>query len=325
MKKAYLWIFWIGLVIVLILFPKIVGIYYTNFFIAFAIMAVYSQSINIELGYTRILNFGHAMFFGMGGYSAAQALSLIPGMPIWGAVLCGLLGGLVLAALLAPLVVRVSGMACAMLHVAFNALFFMLAMKVRPLTGGEDGISGFPIPPLNIAGLISIDMKDPVNFYYFATAVLGLSLWLMWYFTKTPFGQVMIAIRDNPKRVNYLGFKVPESKALVYIVGGAFAGVSGSVYALFQNLFSSDATSGLNSFQPILMTMIGGIGTFIGPIIGSAFFSIVEEVARHYTDRVELVMGVTLIIVILFAPMGFMGFYRKLKAKWGKAPSLPKI
>src|SRR4030042_4389262 len=154
MKKAIKWILWIILGIGLILIPKIFGIYYSNFFVSLAIMAVFSQSINIELGYTRILNFGHAMFFGMGGYGAAQALALIPGMPILGAVLCGMLGGALLALVLSPLVVRVSGMACAMLHVAFNALFFMLSMKLRPLTGGEDGISGFPIPPFNLPGII---------------------------------------------------------------------------------------------------------------------------------------------------------------------------
>jgi branched-chain amino acid transport system permease protein len=325
MKKSLKWILWILLGIGLLLIPKIFGIYYTNFFVMFAIMAVFSQSINIELGYTRILNFGHAMFFGVGGYATAQALRQIPGMPILGAVLLGFLGGALLALVLAPLVVRVSGMACAMLHVAFNALFFMLAMKLRPITGGEDGISDFPIPDFNIPGIISIDMKNPLNFYYFAVAVLGVSMWLMWYFTKTPFGQIMLGIRDNPKRVNYLGFKVPESKALVYVVGGAFAGVSGAMYALFQNVFSADVTSGIQSFQPVLMTMVGGIGTFIGPIIGTAFFQVVEELARHYTERIELVMGLTLIIVILFAPMGFMGIYRDLKARWGKAPSLPKI
>ena len=325
MKKALKWILWILLGIGLILIPKVFGIYYTNFFVMFAIMAVFSQSINIELGYTRILNFGHAMFFGVGGYAAAQALVHIPGMPIWGAVLLGFLGGALLALVLAPLVVRVSGMACAMLHVAFNALFFMLAMKLRPLTGGEDGISDFPIPDFNIPGIISIDMKNPLNFYYFAVAVLGISMWLMWYFTKTPFGQIMLGIRDNPKRVNYLGFKVPESKALVYVVGGAFAGVSGCMYALFQNVISVDVTSGLYSFQPVLMTMVGGIGTFLGPLLGTAFYQVVEEVARHFTERIELVMGLTLIIVILFAPMGFMGLYRNLKARWGKAPSLPKI
>lgn len=230
-----------------------------------------------------------------------------------------------MALILSPLVVRVSGMACAMLHVAFNALFFMLAMKLRPVTGGEDGISDFPIPDFSIFGITSIDMKNPLNFYYFAVAVLGLSMWLMWYLTKTPFAQIMMAIRDNPRRVNYLGFRVPETKSVVYVVGGAFAGVSGAMYGLFQNVFSADVTSGIHSFQPVLMTMIGGIGTFIGPFIGTMFFQVVEEIARRFTERIELVMGLTLIIIIMFAPMGFMGIYRDLKARYGKAPSLPKI
>ncbi len=142
----------------------------------------------------------------------------------------------------------------------------------------------------------------------------------MWFITKTPFGQVMVGIRDNPKRIGYLGFRVPESKGVVYIIGGAFAGVAGAVYALFQNLISVDAISMVNSFMPILMALVGGIGTFFGPILGAAFFQVVEEVARHYTDRIEMVMGLMLVIIVLFAPMGFMGVYRDLKAKWAAAP-----
>ena len=324
MKKALKWILWIALGVGLILIPKVFGIYYTNFFIAFAIMAVFAQSINIELGYTLLLNFGHAMFFGMGGYGAALALTHIPGMPLLGAVGAGMFLAALLALILCPLIVRVSGTAFAMLHVAFASLLYMFALKLRTITGGEDGIGGFPIPPFNIPGIVSIDMKNPLNFYYFAIAVLGISLWLMWFFTKTPFGQVMVGIRDNPKRIDYLGFKVPQSKGLVYIVGGAFAGVAGAIFALFQSLISVDALGVLNSFTPVLMTMVGGIGTFVGPIIGAAFFQVVEETARHFTDRIELVMGVMLVIVVLFAPLGFMGVYRTLKAKWVSPPSLPK-
>ena len=161
MKKAIKWILWILLGIGLILIPKVFGIYYTNFFVSFAIMAVFAQSINIELGYTRLLNFGHAMFFGMGGYGTALALQHIPGMSLLGAVLCGMLLAALLALVFCPLIVRVGGMAFAMLHVAFNSLLFMLALKLRGITGGEDGVSGFPIPPFNIPGIISIDMKNP--------------------------------------------------------------------------------------------------------------------------------------------------------------------
>jgi branched-chain amino acid transport system permease protein len=315
MKKVIKWILWIALGLALLIYPKVAGIFYTNFFVTFAIMAVFASSFNLELGFTRLLNFGHAMFFGMGGYGAALALTHIPGMPLLGAVGAGLFLSALLAAILCPLIVRVSGTAFAMLHVAFAMLLYMLALKLRDITGGEDGIGGFPIP-----AFLSINMKDPTNFYYFAVAVLGLSLWLIWFITKTPFGQVMLGIRDNPKRINYLGYKVTYSKALVYILGGAFAGVAGAVYALFQNLIAVDAFGMLNSFIPVLMTMVGGIGTIIGPIIGAGFFQVLEEVASRYTDRVELVVGLILIIIVMFAPLGFMGFYRELKAKWASAP-----
>ena len=131
---------------------------------------------------------------------------------------------IVLALILCPVVVRLSGTAFAMLHLAFAQVMYVLALKLRAITGGEDGIGNFPIPPLTIPGVASFPMKDsPENFYYFAITILGASLWLMWFFTKTPFGQIQLGIRENAKRVDYLGFKVPQTKAVVYVVSAAFA------------------------------------------------------------------------------------------------------
>jgi branched-chain amino acid transport system permease protein len=264
------------------------------------------------------------MFFGTGAYGTALALDHIPGMPLLGAVGAGMLLAALLALALCPLIVRVSGLAFVMLHVAFSMLMVMLAMKLRAITGGEDGIAGFPIPPFTIPGIVSIDITYPLTFYYFAVAILVICAWIMWFITKTPFGQVMVGIRDNPKRVDYLGYRVPESKGLIYIIGGAFAGVAGAIYALFQNLVSVDAISIVHSFEAVLMMMVGGAGTFLGPIIGTAFFHVVTELAREITDRVELVIGGLLVLTIFFAPMGFMGVYRNLRARWGPSPSLPK-
>jgi branched-chain amino acid transport system permease protein len=126
----------------------------------------------------------------------------------------------------------------------------------------------------------------------------------------------MLGLRENPDRMDYLGFKVPESKGLVYIVGGAFAGIAGSIYALFQNLISPDAINLVTAFTPVLMAMMGGLGTFVGPILGAGIFQAVEEIARHYTNQVELVMGLMLIIVVLAAPTGVVGLYRDLKVRW---------
>ena len=316
MRNLKKWIGWAILLIALVLYPRIFGIYYTNVFVTFAIFALFAVTLNLLLGYTGLLTFGHAMFFGTGGYATAIALERIEGLPIIAAVLIGFLAAIVLALILCPIMVRVSGTAFAMLHLAFGQLMYVLALKLRFITGGEDGVGGFDIPPLGFPGIGSVDISDPLNFYYFAVTVLGLSIWFLWFFTKTPLGSVMVGIRDNANRVNYLGFKVTQTKAVIYTLAGAFAGVAGSVYALFQNLIAADdAYHVWVSFAPIMMTMVGGISSFFGPIAGAAIFGIIEELTSRYTERVELVMGLILISIIMFAPLGFVGFVNFLKQK----------
>jgi branched-chain amino acid transport system permease protein len=317
MNKKVQWILWVGLIIILSFYPKVFGIYYTNLFVTFAVFAIYSVSFNLLLGYTALFSFGHAMFFGIGGYGTALSLKHIAGLPLLGAMGIGLLAAIVLALILCPIVVRVTGSAFAMLHLAFGQLMYVLALKLRGITGGEDGIGGFPIPPFSIPGVVSINMKAPENFYYFAIAVLGVSLWIMWFFTKTPFGQIQVGVRDNAMRIDYLGFKVPQIKAVVYVVAGAFAGVAGSIFALFQNLIAADSGfSIMVSFGAVINTLVGGLGSFFGPICGAAIMQILEEVTTRYTDRVELVAGLILILIIMFAPMGFVGFLTWIRQNW---------
>lgn len=317
MNKTVRRILWAVLLIFLALYPKLFGIYFTNVFVSFIVFALFAVSLNLLLGFTGLLSFGHAMYFGTGGYATALALSHIEGCPLLVALLLGVLAALALGAIICPLVVRVHGTAFAMLHLAFGQLMYVLALKLRNITGGEDGIGGFPIPAFNIPGVVSIDMSHPLNFYYFAVTVVGISLWVMWFFTKTPFGQIMISVRDNAKRTDYLGYKVPQTKAVIYLVSGAFAGVAGSIYTMFQDLISADgAYHALLSFEPILITMVGGIGSFFGPIFGSAIFGFIYEVTTRFTDRGELVVGLILIIVILYFPGGFVGLVQLIKAKW---------
>ena len=308
----------VALLAVLATIPAVFGPYYTNLFVTFAIFAVFSVSLNLLLGYTGLFSFGHAIFFGAGGYGTALALKHISGIGLLPAFGAGVLAAVVLALLLCPIVVRLSGNAFAMLHLAFAQVMYVLALKLRGITGGEDGIGNFPIPPLTIPGVASFPMKDsPQNFYYFAIVILGLSLWLMWFFTKTPFGQIQLAIRENAKRVDYLGFRVSQSKAVIYVVSAAFAGVTGSIYGMFHNLVSADGSLGAGvSFAPIINIMIGGIGSFLGPVLGTAIFQIFEELISRFTDKVELVMGLTLVLIIMFAPMGVLGVARTLKQKW---------
>ena len=318
MNKIIKLIIWLIVLVFLALYPRLFGIYFTNVFVVFGIFALFSVSLNLLLGFTGLLSFGHAMYFGMGGYATALALQHIEGLSILPAFLIGFLAALALAIVLAPLMVRVSGTAFAMLHLAFGLLAYILALKMRFITGGEDGIGGFPIPPFVIPGIASIEMADPLKFFYFAVIILGVSIWILWFLTKTPFGQIMVAIRDKADRVDYLGYRVPHSKAVVYLFAGSFAGISGSIYALFQNLISPDgALYILNSFIPVMMTMVGGIGSFFGPIYGSAIFGIMDELtSRYLAEQTELVVGLILILVIMFYPLGFAGFLSFLKGKW---------
>jgi branched-chain amino acid transport system permease protein len=316
-NKLYTWILWAAVVILLAIFPHLVSFYYLNLFIAFAIFSLYAVTVNLLLGYMGVLSFGHAMFFGTGAYTTALALTHIQGFPLLPAIMVGGLAGGLLALILSPLLVRVSGTAFAMLTLAFGQLIFVIALKYREVTGGEDGIGGYPIPPLNIFGLLSIDMTDKINFYYFAIAVVALCLYILWFYTKTPFGSLVVGIRDNALRIDYLGFKLPQTKAINLVVSGTFAGIAGAVHALLMKLVSTVGVLDIGtSFKPIMMAYIGGVGSFFGPIIGSGVLHVLEDVVIRFTERIGLVNGAIFILVVLFAPRGLVGLFGAIKAKW---------
>ena len=316
-NKLYTWILWAAVIILLAIFPRLVSFYYLNLFIAFAIFSLYAVSVNLLLGYMGVLSFGHAMFFGTGAYATALALTHIQGFPLLPAILVGGLAGGLLALILSPLLVRVSGTAFAMLTLAFGQLIFVVALKYREVTGGEDGIGGYPIPPLNIFGLLSIDMTDKINFYYFAVAVVALCLFLLWFYTKTPFGSLVVGVRDNAMRMDYLGFNLPQTKAINLVVCGAFAGIAGAVHALLQKLVSTVGVLDINtSFAAIMMAYIGGVGSFFGPILGSGVLHILEDVVIRFTQRIGLVNGVIFILVVTYMPMGLVGLFNSARAKW---------
>ena len=317
MKKIIKLIMWLVLLVFLALYPRLFGIYFTNLFVSFAIFALYAVSLNLLLGFTGLLSFGHAMYFGMGGYATALALTHIEGLPIFAAFLIGFSAAILLALIVCPIVVRVSGAAFAMIHLAFGLLMYTLVLKFREITQGEDGIGGFNIPSIYIPGIGAFEMANPLQYYYFAIIILGVSLWILWFFTKTPFGQIMVGVRDNANRIDYLGFKVPQTKAVIYVFAGGFAGIAGSIFSMLQKLITPDGSLHIMvSFSPIMMVMVGGVQSFFGPIFGSAIFSIMDELISRYTERVELVVGLVLVLVIMFAPQGFAGFLNRIRDRW---------
>lgn len=314
MNKKIKWLLWVILIVFLIFLPKIVGVYYTNMFLNFVIFAVFTLSVNVLFMQTGLWTFGHAIYFTTSAYATAQALLLIKGIGLFAALGLGILASLILAVIICPFVVRVTGMAFAMIHLAVGTFMFTMALKLRDLTGGEDGLSNFVIPPFNIPGILEIPLwREPVHFYYFGMAVLCTCAWLMWFLTKTPFGRMQVGIMLNSKRMDYLGIRVSYVKTIAYMIAALFAGVAGSIYAMFQNLVSPGDY--LRSFEAIFTIIIGGIGSFFGPIIGTAALTLLSQVTVRYTERVDLVAGIVLMTVVIFAPFGITGLFNQAKVK----------
>ncbi|MBI4768690.1 MAG: branched-chain amino acid ABC transporter permease [Deltaproteobacteria bacterium] len=316
-NKLSTWILW-GLVIILLaILPRLVNFYYLNLFLAFAIYSFYAVTLNLLLGYMGVLSFGHAMFFGTGAYAVALVLRHIEGFPFLPTILIGGLSAGLLAAILSPMLVRVGGTAFAMLTMAFSQLIYVGALKWRDVTGGDDGIGITSVPPLNIPGLASIDMADKINFYYFAIIFVALCLFLLWYYTKTPFGSLIVGVRDNALRMDYLGFNLQQTRAINLLVSGTFAGLAGAVHGLHMKLVTTVGVLDIGTcFKPLMMAYIGGVGSFFGPILGSGILHILEDVVIRFTDRIGLVNGAIFVLVVLFAPQGLIGLFRTLKAKW---------
>ena len=311
------WIFLVLVAIGLLGYPWALGIVYTNIFIYFAIFAVFAASLNMLVSYTGLLSFGHALFYGGGAYATALCLDSIEGLGLFTAILIGGATGAALAFIVSPLLNRVKDTAFALLTLALGQLAYMACLKLRFITHGEDGVGGYPVPDLTLPGLTSINMVAPQNFYYLALVVLSLCLFLMWFLTKTPFGSIMIGIRDNSQRVDFLGFNIPLTKCLIFTLSGFFAGIAGAVYALFQNLVTPDgAFHIMTSFMPIMMVYVGGIGTFAGPIVGSGVMTLLEELATRYTTQLALFNGILLVLVVMYFRSGFVGLYLMIKQKW---------
>ena len=311
------WIPWLLLIAFLAVFPMIFSTVYLNLFIRFAIFALFAASLNLLLSYTGLLSFGHAMFFGMGAYTTALALDHIDKLGLFTSIALGAVASALLALIVSPILVRAKDTAFALLTLAMGQLLFVACIKLRHITYGEDGVGGFPIPSLSIPGGISIEMVNPHNFFYFAIALCCVALWLMWYSTRTPLGSVMTGIRDNADRVDYLGFNIPFSKTIMFLISGFFAGMAGALYALFQNLVSPDGVFHvMNSFTAIMMVFVGGIGTFAGPIVGAAVMTGLEELAVRHTEKIFLINGLLLVTVVLFFRSGFVGLYTMAKARW---------
>lgn len=316
-KKIHL----LSVVMILIIFltiPRVFSVFTINIFVYFGITSLFAVSLNL-LTYCGLYSLGHALFFGVGAYTTAIGLVHIEGLPLLPALLLGGLGSGLLGLMVSPFLVRVSGIYFTLLTIAFNQIAYAICLKFSEITSGENGIANYPIPPLNLPGFGSLDMSHETTFYYFAIPIIVLGIWMMWFVTKTPLGAIMLGIRDNQERVTYLGFWVPLTKTIIFIISGFFAGIAGSFFALRLNIVDPISTLHLVhvSILTFLAILVGGLGTFIGPFFGVGILVLFDQIILTYGATANMVIWLVTVLYLLYAPKftpwGIMGIYERIK------------
>jgi len=306
-KKIYIPLGIVG-VILAILFPYILPKFQLRMVTEIIIMALFAMTWKMMLNEGGLFSFGHALYFGLGAYASVLGWLHIKGLSFMsGILLGGLVAGLV-GIILGAFLVRMSGTYFALLTLAFNQLIWAIVWKWRDVTGGDDGLGKFPKPDL-----LGISMKNPANFYYVSLMIIGIGLFICWYFTRTPLGNVCASIKSNEERAKFIGFNVNASKLILLTVAGFFSGISGALYAQFQEFIATSTIDLGMSTNVLFMAFIGGIGYFWGPLIGSGIFVYLSEYLSSFTDRWEFFFGLIFIIIVLFAPQGILGIVKKKK------------
>ena len=273
------------------------------------IFAIFGLGLNLLLGYTGLLSFGQGTFFGSAAYVAGWLLKYY-GINVLFALGIGVAVGALSAAVVGYLCVQRSGLYFIMLTFALNQLFYFVAYQWTSVTGGEDGMPGVPRP-----AMFGIDFKDPLNYYAFVSVLFLVSFWSMKRVVESPLGKILVAIRENEVRAEAVGYNVPRFKLLAFVIGGAFSGVAGVLYAMLFGIVPLETISFVTSGNVVFATLIGGSGSLYGPVIGSFVFIWLSESVSTLWARWPLLLGVAFIVVVLFFRGGVVEAWTRLAHK----------
>jgi branched-chain amino acid transport system permease protein len=290
---------------------------YPVFMMKLLCFALFACAFNLLIGYTGLLSFGHAAFLGGAGYTAGYVLRDLGWSPEWG-ILCGTLFAALMAWLMGSLAIRRQGIYFTMITLALSQMLYFFFLQA-PFTGGEDGLQGIPRGAL--FGLI--DLKHDLTLYYLVLAIFVFGFWVIHRTIHSPFGQVLNAIKENEPRAISLGYDVNRYKLLAFILSGALAGLAGATKVLVLGFETLTDVHWSMSGLVVLMTLVGGLGTVIGPILGAFFITLLENkmgeigvLLQHITgiewfanlgESVTIVTGLIFVICVLMFRRGIVG------------------
>jgi branched-chain amino acid transport system permease protein len=325
-SHAYFLVWGIFILIVGVVLPQWARQYQLALLTEMIIFALFAVSYNLLLGYAGLLSFGHAMFFGVGAYTVAIVLNRISGLSFFGAVLLSVMVTTLAGFAVGSLLLRHKGVPFALLTLAFNALFYAIATKWHNITGGDDGLS-ISLPDINI-GFVHLQTGDITVFYCITLLIIGSTILFCWYFTHTAMGQTVLLMRENEERMKFLGYNTNISRLILFVFTGFLAGLAGTFYTLLFQFTSITAISIDMSTIVVLMVVIGGTGSFIGPIIGACVYIYLQDFLSDVTDRWPFIMGLIFIFMILYVPRGLSGLIdsliERLRERW-RLPSKVEV
>jgi branched-chain amino acid transport system permease protein len=295
-RRSGIW-HWLGAVALLLALSPFLEGFYRHLGMTVLIMALFALSYNLLLGEAGLVSFGHAAFFGVGGYTYALLATKV-GTP----ALVNILLAPVVTALIAFLVgyfcVRLHGILFSMLTLAFGQVIYTLTFQWYSFTGGDNGIVGLPAPAI---------LMPSRNYYVFVVLVVVTSGVLLWRLTHSPFGQALRVMRENRERAEFIGIPVRLLRLTVFTIAGGFAGTAGLLFALLNRQVFPDYMYWAQTAQVLVMSLLGGIFTFLGPAVGALIVTVLQYWIATYTIYWLLILGVILLSCVLFFPQGIVG------------------
>ncbi len=274
------------------------------------VFALAAMSFNMLLGFTGVMSFGHAAYFGLGAYGCGLFLKFVTASTPLAIVAGTLLGGLA-GTLFGLLLVRRRGVYFAMVTIAFGQVCFYIAYKWDDFTGGYDGLRGFVRAPLDF-GLFKVDITNNATaFYYFIVVIFGLATAAQAFILRSPFGRSLLAIRENERRARFLGIPVERHIWLSFSISCFFTALAGSLYALLNNFADPLGLNYIMSGNIVMITVMGGMRAFWGPLVGAVLFVMLQDYVSSMTTNWMFFVGITFVCVVLFFPRGLMGVFQK--------------
>jgi branched-chain amino acid transport system permease protein len=282
------------------------------------VWALFAIALDLLIGFTGLLSFGHAAFWGTAAY-ATGLVAIHSGAPFPVAVLGGAAAAAVLAVPIGYLSVKRAGIYFAMVTLAFAQMVYFIANQWRTVTGGENGLQGIP------RELFGLDLADPFYFYYAALPLVLAGVFMAWRIVRSPFGRVIVAIRDNPARARALGYPVARYKLAAFVLSATLAGLAGGVHAVGHGFASLQDVHWTTSGKAVLMVVLGGIGTLWGPAIGATLVVQLEDyLATAGFVGTDMVIGAVFVVVVLLFRQGIWGTAAGWLARRRTAPARPR-